>query len=161
VPSKGNVWLDQCLINQRSPAYLLQAGVVLVPEGRQLFGRLSTRENLQFGLYVAGGSGSIEAALEYFPQLLPLLDKPAYVLSGGQAQMLAMARAMLANPRYLLADEPLMGLSEAPREQVWQILIDLRNRGVGVLVTGEHIETRGTVIQQHKIINNGSFELGE
>ena len=75
--------------------------------------------------------------------------------------MLAMARAMLANPRYLLADEPLMGLSEGPREQVWQILIDLRNRGVGVLVTGEHIETRGTVIQQHKIINNGSFELGE
>lgn len=44
---------------------------------------------------------------------------------------------------------------------MWQILIDLRNRGVGVLVTGEHIETRGTVIQQHKIINNGSFELGE
>ena len=161
VPSKGNVWLDQHLISQRSPAYLLQAGVVLVPEGRQLFGRLSTRENLQFGLYVAGGRGSIEAALEYFPQLLPLLDKPAYVLSGGQAQMLAMARAMLANPRYLLADEPLMGLSEGPREQVWQILIDLRDRGVGILVTGEHIVTRGTVVQQHKIINNGSFGLGE
>lgn len=123
VPSKGNVWLDQCLINQRSPAYLLQAGVVLVPEGRQLFGRLSTRENLQFGLYVAGGSGSIEAALEYFPQLLPLLDKPAYVLSGGQAQMLAMARAMLANPRYLLADEPLMGLSEAPGSRCGKYLL--------------------------------------
>ena len=71
---------------------------VLVPEGRQLFGRLSTRENLQFGLHVAGVAGNIETALEYFPQLSPLLDKPAYVLSGGQAQMLAIARAMLANP---------------------------------------------------------------
>ena len=161
VPSKGKVWLDQHLITRRTPARLLQAGVVLVPEGRQLFGRLSTRENLQFGLHVAGNRGSIEIALEYFPQLLPLLDKPAYVLSGGQAQMLAIARAMLAKPRYLLADEPLMGLSDGPREQVWQVLIDLRNRGVGVLVTGEHMVLTGTVIEQHKIISNGNLESGE
>jgi len=161
VPSKGKVWLDQRLITRRSPARLLQAGVVLVPEGRQLFGRLSTRENLQFGLHVAGVRGSIETALEYFPQLTPLLDKPAYVLSGGQAQMLAMARAMLAKPRYLLADEPLMGLSDGPREQVWQVLVDLRSRGIGVLVTGEHMVPTGTVIEQHKIINNGNLELGE
>jgi branched-chain amino acid transport system ATP-binding protein len=160
-PSKGKVWLDQRLITRRTPARLLQAGVVLVPEGRQLFGRLSTRENLQFGLHVSGNRGSIETALEYFPQLLPLLDKPAYVLSGGQAQMLAIARAMLAKPRYLLADEPLMGLSDGPREQVWQVLVDLRNRGVGVLVTGEHMVLTGTVIEQHKIINNGNLELGE
>ena len=161
VPSKGKVWLDQRLITRRSPARLLQAGVVLVPEGRQLFGRLSTRDNLQFGLHVAGVRGSIETALEYFPQLTPLLDKPAYVLSGGQAQMLAMARAMLAKPRYLLADEPLMGLSDGPREQVWQVLVDLRSRGIGVLVTGEHMVPTGTVIEQHKIINNGNLELGE
>ena len=161
VPSKGKVWLDQRLITRRSPARLLQAGVVLVPEGRQLFGRISTRENLQFGLHVAGVRGSIETALEYFPQLSPLLDKPAYVLSGGQAQMLAMARAMLSKPRYLLADEPLMGLSDGPREQVWQVLVDLRSRGIGVLVTGEHMVPTGTVIEQHKIINNGNFELGE
>jgi ABC-type branched-subunit amino acid transport system ATPase component len=161
VPSKGKVWLDQRLITRRSPARLLQAGVVLVPEGRQLFGRLSTRDNLQFGLHVAGVRGSIETALEYFPQLSPLLDKPAYVLSGGQAQMLAMARAMLAKPRYLLADEPLMGLSDGPREQVWQVLVDLRSRGIGVLVTGEHMVPTGTVIEQHKIINNGNLELGE
>jgi len=161
VPSKGKVWLDQRLITRRTPVRLLQAGVVLVPEGRQLFGRLSTRENLQFGLHVAGGRGSIETALEYFPQLSPLLDKPAYVLSGGQAQMLAIARAMLAKPCYLLADEPLMGLSDGPREQVWQVLVDLRSRGVGVLVTGEHLVSTGTVIEQHKIINNGNFEPGE
>jgi branched-chain amino acid transport system ATP-binding protein len=161
VPSKGKVWLDQHLITRRTPARLLQAGVVLVPEGRQLFGRLSTRENLQFGLHVAGNRGSIETALEYFPQLLPLLDKPAYVLSGGQAQMLAIARAMLAKPRYLLADEPLMGLSDGPREQVWQVLVDLRNRGVGVVVTGEHMVLTGTVIEQHKIISNGNLESGE
>ena len=161
VPSKGKVWLDQRLITRRSPARLLQAGVVLVPEGRQLFGRLSTRDNLQFGLHVAGVRGSIETALEYFPQLTPLLDKPAYVLSGGQAQMLAMARAMLAKPRYLLADEPLMGLSDGPREQVWQVLVDLRSRGIGVLVTGEHMVLTGTVIEQHKIISNGNLESGE
>jgi branched-chain amino acid transport system ATP-binding protein len=160
-PSKGKVWLDQRLITRRTPARLLQAGVVLVPEGRQLFGRLSTRENLQFGLHVSGNRGSIETALEYFPQLLPLLDKPAYVLSGGQAQMLAIARAMLAKPRYLLADEPLMGLSDGPREQVWQVLVDLRNRGVGVLVTGEHMVLTGTVIEQHKIISNGNLDSGE
>jgi ABC-type branched-subunit amino acid transport system ATPase component len=161
VPSKGEVRLDQRLITHRTPAQLLRSGVVLVPEGRQLFGRLSTRENLQFGLYVAGGRGNIDVALGYFPQLLPLLDKPAYVLSGGQAQMLAMARAMLSKPRYLLADEPLMGLSDGPREQVWQMLIALRDKGVGILVTGEHMVPMGTVIHQHKMINNGSFELGE
>jgi branched-chain amino acid transport system ATP-binding protein len=82
-------------------------------------------------------------------------------LSGGQAQMLAIARAMLAKPRYLLADEPLMGLSDGPREQVWQVLVDLRNRGVGVLVTGEHMVLTGTVIEQHKIISNGNLESGE
>jgi branched-chain amino acid transport system ATP-binding protein len=161
VPSKGKVWLDQHPMHRRTPARLLQAGVVLVPEGRQLFGRLSTRENLQFGLHVAGVAGNIETALEYFPQLSPLLDKPAYVLSGGQAQMLAIARAMLANPRYLLADEPLMGLSAGPKEQVWQVLIDLQRKGVGVLVTGEYLAANGTLIEQHKIINNGYLESGK
>ena len=161
VPSKGKVWLDQHPMHRRTPARLLQLGVVLVPEGRQLFGRLSTRENLQFGLHVAGVMGNIETALEYFPQLSPLLDKPAYVLSGGQAQMLAIARAMLTNPRYLLVDEPLMGLSDGPKEQVWQVLIDLQKKGVGVLVTGEYLAPNGTLIEQHKLINNGYLELGE
>ena len=161
VPSKGKVWLDQHPMHRRTPARLLQLGVVLVPEGRQLFGRLSTRENLQFGLHVAGVMGNIETALEYFPQLSPLLDKPAYVLSGGQAQMLAIARAMLTNPRYLLVDEPLMGLSDGPKEQVWQVLIDLQKKGVGVLVTGEYLAPNGTLIEQHKLINNGYLEPGE
>ena len=161
VPSKGKVWLDQHQVHRRTPSRLLQLGVVLVPEGRQLFGRLSTQENLQFGLHVAGVTGNIETALEYFPQLSPLLDKPAYVLSGGQAQMLAIARAMLTNPRYLLVDEPLMGLSDGPKKQVWQVLIDLQRKGVGVLVTGEYLAPNGTLIEQHKTINNGYLEPRE
>jgi ABC-type multidrug transport system ATPase subunit len=60
-----------------------------------------------------------------------------------------------------LADEPLMGLSDGPKEQVWQVLIDLQRKGVGVLVTGEYLAANGTLIEQHKIINNGYLESGK
>ncbi|MDP6967722.1 MAG: ATP-binding cassette domain-containing protein [Gammaproteobacteria bacterium] len=162
VPAQGKVWLDQRLLNnRRSPAQLLRMGVVLVPEGRQVFARLSTRENLQFGLHVSGQKGSISEVLEYFPELAPLLDQPAYVLSGGQAQMLAMARALLSKPSYLLADEPWLGLSYGPRDRVWQVLTDLCSKGVGILVSGEHKVPTGAAIKQRKIMHNGNFELGE
>lgn len=159
VPSQGKVWLSNGYVRRRSPAQMVRAGVVLIPEGRQLFGRLSTRENLEFGLHIANRQGSIKTALKYFPELSPLLDQPAYVLSGGQAQMLAIARAILTKPHYLLADEPLLGLSDGPREQVWQALMDLCSMGVGLLVTGEHNVPNDAVIDQIKTINNGKFQL--
>lgn len=159
VPSQGKVWLSKGYVRRRSPAQMVRAGVVLIPEGRQLFGRLSTRENLEFGLHISSRQGSIKTALKYFPELSPLLDQPAYVLSGGQAQMLAIARAILTKPHYLLADEPLLGLSDGPREQVWQALMDLCSMGVGLLVTGEHNVPNDAVIDQIKTINNGKFQL--
>ena len=73
--------------------------------------------------------------------------------------MLAIARAILTKPHYLLADEPLLGLSDGPREQVWQALMDLCSMGVGLLVTGEHNVPNDAVIDQIKTINNGKFQL--
>lgn len=138
VQSDGKLILDGVVEDRRTPAMMLRRGVVLVPEGRHLFASLTTRENLEFGSAVSGVSGQLDRVMALFPELVSLLDSPAYSLSGGQTQMLAFGRGVMASPRYLLLDEPILGLSSGPSERVWEGIASLRREGVGVIVSGHH-----------------------
>lgn len=154
VISTGQVLLSNQIISRRNPSKMANLGVVLAPEGRHIFPTLTTRENLEFALAVTGRPASLDQILTYFPDLEPLLSQPALSLSGGQAQMLSLARAMLCTPKFILLDEPLLGLSEQPKMKVWSAIQDMRRNGVGILVTGDHNISDVTNVDQFMSISN-------
>ena len=140
VQSDGEVRIDGLLQprRKRRPHQMANNGVVLVPEGRNIFARLSTRDNLEFGAAVAGVKSGIDEVVAVFPELERLLELPAYTLSGGQAQMLAFARGLMANPGYLLLDEPTLGLAAGPAARVVRQISQLKARRIGVLMVEQN-----------------------
>ncbi len=165
VQSRGVVRLDGLPVRNRTPHRMANKGVVLVPEGRNLFARLSTRENLQFGAAVTharlgfgpGSESGLDEALSLFPELKPLLDLPAYALSGGQAQMLAFARGLMANPGYLLLDEPTLGLAADPAARVVGQIHQLKTRGIGVLMVEQNHGIAEEIADNILEIENGKI----
>ena len=140
VQSDGEVRIDGLLQprRKRKPHQMANNGVVLVPEGRNIFARLSTRDNLEFGAAVAGVKSGLDEVVAVFPELERLLELPAYALSGGQAQMLAFARGLMANPGYLLLDEPTLGLADGPAVRVVRQISRLKARRIGVLMVEQN-----------------------
>lgn len=136
-------------------------GIAVVPEGRRVFSSMTVRENLEMGAYVSGDRSRMQAglenALDLFPQLERLLRRRAGTLSGGEQQMLALGRAMMLQPKLLLADEPSLGLSPNYVEALFEKLIEIRESGVAILLVEQNarmaLETadRGYVFEIGKI----------
>lgn len=130
---------------------MIAGGVALVPEGRRLFGQLSVSENLLLGGYGAKRSASeIARKIEEVRELLPVairedMSRPAAMLSGGEQQMLAIARAIMTDPRVLIIDEPSMGLAPILVEKVYEVLSELHHRGVAIVL----IEQIATLALHH------------
>ena len=130
----------------RKPAHELAAeGLVMVPEGRGIFGRMTILENLQMGAYCRDAKASaaevsedLEAQLKTFPRLKERLHQLAGTLSGGEQQMLAIARAMMAKPSVLLLDEPSMGLSPVMVEKIFEVIREVSARGVTMLLVEQN-----------------------
>jgi branched-chain amino acid transport system ATP-binding protein len=158
------------VIFQNSPTKNLPAhrvvasGVVLVPEGRQVFPELSVLDNLRLGGYLRKEipQGEIEALLERFPRLRERLHQRAGLLSGGEQQMLAIARGLMAKPRLLLLDEPSLGLAPAVIEDLFAALERLRAEAVTILLVDQmaglalSLADRGYVIEGGRITASGS-----
>lgn len=159
-PSSGTVTLDGALLSSL-PAHEVPArGVAYVPQGRRLFPRLSVRENLAMGQYVAGsGDDVLEWVLGLFPDLKSRLRQRAGTLSGGQQQMVAMARALCARPRYLLLDEPSEGLMPLLVETVMETALQLKNEEVGVLLVEQKIDAALNVSDRVLLLENGRVQL--
>ncbi len=142
VPSAGDVTVDGESTAGWGPARLLRAGVALVPEGRGILVGLSVRENLRMGGYIVRDRKELDRriaeALELFPQLGRRLQAKAGVLSGGEQQMLAVGRALMSRPRYLLLDEPSMGIAPNIVQSMMDVVRRLTDEGVGVLLVEQN-----------------------
>tara|TARA_Y100001960_G_scaffold55413_1_gene56797 strand:- start:3418 stop:4119 length:702 start_codon:yes stop_codon:yes gene_type:complete len=162
--SSGTVVFDGIDISGWSAPRRVSAGLVMVPEGRQIFVSLSVNENLQMGAYCRKEdvSEEIEAIYERFPNLAARREMPASVLSGGEQQMLAISRAMLAKPRLMMLDEPSLGLSPILVKQLFALIEDLNRNGLTILLieqnTNMALQTadRGYVLELGDVVLSGT-----
>jgi branched-chain amino acid transport system ATP-binding protein len=161
-PSEGEVALDGEVVSGRSTTEIVRKGISMVPENRRLFGEMTVAENLDLGAYQRTDSEGIardrEQILETFPRVRERLKQKAGTLSGGEQQMVAMGRALMADPKVLLMDEPSMGLAPVLVEQVFEIIKQIRALGRTVFVVEQNanmalqIADRGYVIQTGQVV---------
>jgi branched-chain amino acid transport system ATP-binding protein len=160
-PRSGTVTLAGKVINTTPPHEITRMGVGHVPEGRRIFPEMSVRENLEVGaITVAAGEVDqrIEATFEYFPRLKERLSQLGGTLSGGEQQMLAMARGMTLHPRILLLDEPSMGLAPVLVDSIFDIIQKLHKQGTTILLVEQNarmalqVADRGYILQSGKIV---------
>lgn len=164
LPHAGAIRIDgQSILGQR-PEQIARLGLSLVPEGRHIFGTLTVDENLRIGGYIqrdrTATKADLDRLLEIFPRLAERLHYPAGRLSGGEQQMLAVARAVMTRPRLLLVDEPSLGLAPKIIDQIYEILLDLRQRVKLTLLINEQSSNR---ILKHAdriyVLRGGSIQL--
>jgi branched-chain amino acid transport system ATP-binding protein len=160
-PSSGAVLLDGDNVNDWSTAQRVGHGVTMVPENRRLFKRMTVRENLEIGAYLRQGEdleGDLERIFEMFPRVKERLTQKAGTLSGGEQQMVAMGRALMARPKVLLMDEPSMGLAPVLVAQNFEIIQRINAAGTTIFVVEQNanmalsIADRGYVLQTGKIV---------
>ena len=161
--STGIVLFDGVDISGWSAPRRVNAGLVLVPEGRQIFVSLTVHENLQMGAYCRSDyvGNELEAVYERFPNLAARRDMPASVLSGGEQQMLAISRALLAKPRLMMLDEPSLGLSPILVRQLFKLIKDLNEDGLTILLIEQNTHMalqsadRGYVLELGNVVLSG------
>ena len=161
--ASGKVTFDGTDISDWSAPKRVQAGLVLVPEGRQIFVSLSVHENLQMGAYCRNDDvqRNIEAVYERFPNLKERMNMPASVLSGGEQQMLAISRALLARPKLMMLDEPSLGLSPILVKQLFKMIKELNDEGLTILLVEQNtfmaLQTadRGYVMELGNVVISG------
>jgi ABC-type branched-subunit amino acid transport system ATPase component/ABC-type branched-subunit amino acid transport system permease subunit len=162
-PVEGAIVLDNAPIGELETHQIARRGLALVPEGRQVFPELSVLDNLVLGAHSrkdADRDGEIAALLERFPRLKERLTIRAGLLSGGEQQMLAIARGLMAKPRILLLDEPSLGLAPAMINELFDILAGLRDEGVTILLVDQMaalaltVADRGYVLELGKIVRS-------
>lgn len=150
------------------PMWMVSRGLVLVPERRQLFPNLSVLDNITLGCYAwtrslrsALRSEAVAEALEFFPQLRPRLGQKAGTLSGGEQQMVALARGMASRPRVLVIDEPCLGLAEAVSRRLYQVLAAMNRQGRTIVLVEENpIRALELSHQVVRVQNGVTVEVG-
>lgn len=168
-PRSGAIFLDGKPIHGKPAHDLVKLGVAQSPEGRRIFPRLSVLNNLEMGAFLrndkAGIRQDIEMVFGLFPRLKERTSQLAGTLSGGEQQMLAMGRALMARPRLLLLDEPSMGLAPVLVEQIFEIIARInRTNGTTILLVEQNalmaleVASRGYVLQSGAILQSGSGE---
>ena len=142
VPRKGSIRFEGEDLAGLEPDRIVRRGIVHVPEGRMVLGRMSVRENLLLGAFTRRGdpavSGDLDNILAMFPRLKERLGQLAGSLSGGEQQMLAIGRGLMGRPRLLMLDEPSLGIAPIIVAQIFTILADIRRRGVTVLLVEQN-----------------------
>jgi branched-chain amino acid transport system ATP-binding protein len=164
-PREGSVKLMGRDITKLAPHLVHKEGLGLVPEGRNIFPRLTVLENLQMGAYILNDKAEIDRGIEYaftlFPRLRERSAQKGGTLSGGEQQMLATARGLMSNPRILLMDEPSMGLAPVLVDQIFDVIKEMNSRGITILLVEQDalmalgIAHRAYVLQTGRIVLSG------
>ena len=159
--AKGHIVFDGHDIGRLGPAEIVRRGIGHSPEGRRVFARMTVRENLELGAFTrtsgAEFAEDFERVLTIFPRLRERLAQKSGTLSGGEQQMLAMARALMSRPRLLMLDEPSLGLSPILVQTIFRVIREINERGTTVLLIEQNarqalgIATRGYVLEVGKI----------
>ena len=162
-PRSGSVHLAGQDITGQSPEVVVRRGLSLVPEGRHVFGQLTVADNLTLGLVgrrdKRGTDDDMAAVLELFPILAEFRRRQAGLLSGGQQQQLAIARALLAKPDVLMLDEPSLGLSPTAVDTVFEALDAVRRQGTSILVVEQRAEFTIAFADRTYVLHDGRISL--
>jgi branched-chain amino acid transport system ATP-binding protein len=163
IPAKGSLTLFGSDITRMNIEERVALGLCLVPERRELFGEMSVGDNLELGSFTRWqrGDSDIDAArawvFELFPRLRERLRQKARLLSGGERQMLALGRALMARPRVLMLDEPSLGLAPVIVREMFRIIVGLKQRGVSILLVEQNVRAALAIADYGYVIENGEI----
>jgi branched-chain amino acid transport system ATP-binding protein len=162
-PRAGSIRFAGQEIGETPPQDIVRLGISQAPEGRRIFGRMTVRENLELGAYLRSDSDGAERDLERVYELFPRLNErqkqKAGTLSGGEQQMLAIGRALMAAPKLLLLDEPSMGLAPVLVERIYETIADINKQGTTILLVEQNANYALNVSSRGYVLETGEVAL--
>jgi branched-chain amino acid transport system ATP-binding protein len=164
-PVRGTILFEGQRIERASTSRIVASGLSMVPEGRHIFPEMTVQENLEMGAFLHSDRNQIQDDMErvftLFPRLKERLKQAGGTLSGGEQQMLAMGRALMARPRLVCMDEPSMGLSPILVERVFDIIQEIRKQGVTVFLVEQNANMALNVADRGYVLQNGKIVLSD
>ncbi len=162
-PDRGQVLYEGQDITRMRTDTIVKSGLIQVPEGRRIFAPLTVRENLEMGAFTRTDkqeiAESMERVFELFPRLKERVEQMGGTLSGGEQQMLAVGRALMAKPRLLLMDEPSMGLAPILVEEIFEIIEEINGQGVTILLVEQNAHMAFSVANRGYVLETGAIHL--
>jgi branched-chain amino acid transport system ATP-binding protein len=162
-PSQGEITFLGKSIVGKTPEQIARLGIAMVPESRDIFPNLTVEENLRLGAYILKQAGEYQKNIETTFQLFPILKdrfrQMGGTLSGGEQQMLAIARALMSNPRLLMLDEPSLGLAPIVVDQIFELITTLHERGVTILLVEQNVERTLEIAERAYLLSTGRVQV--